>query len=100
MSNFSQSVIYKYGLVGTAKVFWSDVLFGYRNGIDTFSPVAKETLFEDDRLDVHNKYIPSPFSVINHVIDAARMVIGTNFENCFLWIWQRENFNRGVASKI
>lgn len=67
----------KYGVLGTAKVVWSDVLYDYRHGVDTFRPVANTELFDGDRLQKQNRYVPSTFGLIAATIDkvAAHVAI-------------------------
>jgi 16S rRNA G966 N2-methylase RsmD len=72
----------KYGLIGLFQVLWSDVLYDYRNGVDTYAPVAKEDLFQGDRLDTQNRYVPSTFAVIDAGLAVAREHLGGNFSNC------------------
>ena len=49
----------KYGVLGTLKIIWTDVLYDYRKGVDTFKPVASDSLFSLDRAATQNRYVPS-----------------------------------------
>jgi len=72
--NFSESfgvlklALRKNGLIGFIKMLWSDVLYDYRYGVDTYSPIAREDLFDGKRLKLQNRYIPSTFAIIEHTI--------------------------------
>ncbi len=59
----------KYGLLGTARVVWSDVLYDLRHSVNTFMPVANSDLFTGERVDLQNRYVPSTFGLIETAID-------------------------------
>lgn len=57
-------LIKKYGVWGAIETIYSDVLYDYIKGVDTYAPVAREKLFDGDRLELQNRYLPSTFSLI------------------------------------
>lgn len=59
----------KYGLLGTARVVWTDVLYDWRHSVDTFRPVANTELFDSERAERQNRYVPSTFGLIEATID-------------------------------
>ena len=59
----------KYGILGTLKVIWTDVLYDYRKGVNTFKPVASDNLFTADRASTQNRYVPSTFAVVEATLD-------------------------------
>lgn len=74
----------KYGVSGLFRLLWSDVLFDYRYGVDTYTAVSKDDLFTGERHALQNRYFPSPFSLIELAFREAREILGDEILNCQL----------------
>lgn len=67
----------KYGIFGFLRLIWTDIIFDLRRGVDTYSPVSKEELFDQgQRRDLQNRYVPSTFGIIRIAIDEAIEFLG------------------------
>lgn len=66
----------KYGLAGIAQILWQDVLFDVRRGVNTFSPVGKDQLFDESLAATQNRYVPSTFSLVDSSIQHVEKIRG------------------------
>lgn len=71
----------KYGLKGAVTVLFKDVLSDYKNGIDTFLPVAREELFDESNVLLQNRYVPSTYKVVDDMLDHARAIVDFSVSN-------------------
>jgi len=69
----------KFGFMGSIGVLWNDILYDYRKGVDTYAPIAGEDLFEGERLKTQNRYLPSPFSMVDVVMREVKKELGSDF---------------------
>ncbi len=67
--NVLSILLHKYGLLGTLNIAFRDVLYDYLNGVDTFSPVPREEIFDDSIVEQSNRYVPSTFDLIKSSIN-------------------------------
>ena len=74
----------KYGISGLFDLVWSDVLFDYRYGVDTYTAVSKDDLFTGERHALQNRYFPSPFALIELAFQEARAILGDEIRDCHL----------------
>lgn len=74
----------KYGISGLFGLLWSDVLFDYRHGVDTYTAVSREELFSGERRALQNRYFPSPFSLIELAFREAHAILGDEMRKCNL----------------
>ncbi len=72
----------KYGVSGLYQLVKSDVLFDYLHGVDTFTAVSKDELFTGERLELQNRYFPSPFALIDLAIREAGAILGDDLLRC------------------
>lgn len=73
-------LIRKYGIVGTLKIAFNDVLYDYYKGVDTYSPVPREEIFGADRVELSNRYVPSTFDLIRSMIQLVENKL--DFKEC------------------
>jgi 16S rRNA G966 N2-methylase RsmD len=74
----------KYGISGLFRLIWSDMLFDYRHGVDTYTAVSKDELFTGERHALQNRYFPSPFALIELAFREAHAILGDEIWNCHL----------------
>ncbi len=67
-TNVLNILLRKYGIIGTAKIAIKDVLYDYVKGVDTYSPVSREEIFDADMVELSNRYVPSTFDLIKSMI--------------------------------